>query len=492
MTPKKIIFYTRPVEVEFHVALARELQGRFGAAPVVFASFFSQAIDYAQSEGFETLYLPEELRKAKDKLIDTYRVAEIDGYCREKFYGLNTLLQMERFLPQEPRAAEAFLLTHITVLDKLIVPETLSISSMYDHFVYMAAGLMAFEKGGAHFAFVGCGVPSGRVLALRQPDTLWRSPVLKENPEELLEKVVKELDLPPEERISYMKPVHRKRPVGRAKRLELARARSVFGNQDQAAGSYFAHLHTNWWQNALRRRFKTWRARFRAADKWDIHTDAELHQVKGPCVFMALHMEPEATVLMYSPKMRDQIEATRLVAEALPIGYTLLVKENPKMDGKRSKGYYEAIQSFPNVRLCSTKVSSVDLIKRSEAVVSLGGTVTVEARLRGKRAYCFGRPPFWPFATACGFGILEELSKLDQFSGETALQANDSAWQDWLRGIFIGVTSRSHVSEKVGPYVQDYSAENVQSYCEFIVQFKDSKCIPANQAGQRLAQQYPS
>jgi hypothetical protein len=476
MTPRQIIFYTRPVEAHLHVQLARKLVEHYGDIPIIFASFFSQAIEFIEAQGYPTIYIPEALRESRTRLISESRVEEVDAFCRNTFMGLNTMLQMERFLPQDRDKAHAFMLEHLTVLDELVKPGTLSISSMYDHFVYLAAGMLAFEKGGAHFAFVGCGVPGGRVNALRKPDELWLNRNSREDAGELYDRAIKELDMPPEERICYMKPLKKERNLKFIERIKIARRRAAHGRRDHRMGSYFAGLQMNWWQNACRWRVKAMLERMRNEDPWDFHVNEDLDLVSGPCVFLALHMEPEATILMYSPRQRDQIEACRLVAEALPCGVTLLVKENPKMLNKRPRGYYDQIKRFPNVKLCSTSVSSVALIKKSEAVVSLGGTVTIEARLRGKAAYCFGHPPFCKMATACGHSILDELAKFNfkqEATNEHLLNSNDPVWRDWVRGNFFGLNGKVRFSLDFGQEVFDDSDANAQKFVNYICSATD-------------------
>ena len=174
-------------------------------------------------------------------------------------------------------------------------------------------------------------------------------------------------------------------------------------------------------------------------------------------------MEPEATILMYSPRWRDQVEVCRLVSEALPFGYTLLVKENPKMLGARPKGYYEQLKRFPNVQLVSTKVPSAALIERARSVVSLAGTITLEARLRGKQAFCFGLPPFHPFATATGAAILDELS-----SSSLEISDFEDDWKGWVRSTFPGRANRHRFHPSMAQSILDDSRENVSGYLSFI------------------------
>lgn len=485
MTPKKIIIYTRAVQVHFHVALARRLAAEFPQAEVLFVSFFSQAVEISRAEGFNAIHFSKELQELSCKRITEERVAEIDAFCRSEYVGLNAMLQMERFLPKNREDAEDFMMRHLTLLDEIIETDTLSISSMYDHFIYVAAGVMAFEKGGAHFAFVGCGVPSGRIIGLKTPWETWVNQASDEDASSLLERSKMEVIRPPEDRIEYMsKTPTRAETLGYRQRLKIARRLADFNRRDIDSGSYFSGDSPNWLFNAIRWRCKVWRTRLRE-DPWDIDTAGALSKIVSPCVFLALHMEPEATIFMYSPRFRDQLEICRLVSESLPAGFILLVKENPRMVGKREFGYYEAIKKFPNVRLVSTRVPSPLLLEKSEAVVSIAGTVTIEACLRGKKAYCFGKPPFHRMANALGMEVVEALTRFDPEQREDPMSSTftkeEDPWARWIQGTFIGKGGKSVYTKEIGQLTWDPSSENVEAHFSFItgaLGVSTSSCCP--------------
>lgn len=469
MTPRKIIFYTRPGEVHFHMALAERLLEEFGSVPVLFASFFGKAIEIAQNEGWKTLFFPQAMRKNEFPEISDQRLREIDDFCRGRYTGLNSMVNMERFLPANRSAARSFMLDHLSVLDRIVEPGTLSVSSMYDHFVYLAAGMLALEKGGGHFAFVGCGVPGGRVIGLKTPFETWQNFQSTENPALLLEEARREISLPPEERIEYMRNPPAKAKPSFAERIRLACFRKKLASRDYSEGSYFPTAMRHWPLVSIKRRISIWRGRI-PDTIWDVDSPDALAQVKGPCVYLSLHLEPEATIFMYSPRWRDQLEVCRLVSEALPVGYTLLVKENPKMVGRRPIEAYEALKRYANVRLVSTRVLSTDLIQRSLAVVSLAGSVTLEARLLGKPAFCFGQPPFYRMANGLGGDFLDQLAGLGNDSGSPAesVAAFEEGWVHWIRSTFRGRAWRVEFHPDVGHMVNDASSENVNAFASFI------------------------
>lgn len=467
MRPSKIIFYTRPWEVHFHCNLARSLQSEFPEAAVLFVSFFSRAVHIAQEAGFETLFFPTAFQKAKAKPATLERLQEIDGFCRSEYMGLNAMLYTERFLPTEPGKAQEFLNAHISVLDEIVDERTLSVSSMYDHFVYLAAGMLAFMKGGAHFAFVGCGVPAGRVIALRTPWKTWENPATEEDPNGLLIKAVEEVRLPSEDRIEYMRRVSpSKRKLFDKIRPALLRRKCA--KADYKAGSYFPTRDKSWPLNALSWRFSKITVGHRVPE-WDIRTSDELLKIEQPYVFLALHMEPEATILMYSPYLRDQQELARLVSQSLPPGHLLLVKENPKMIGRRHQSYFTKLKKLPNLLLISATVSSSDLIGSSVGVVSLSGTVTIEAYLHGKPSLCVGNAPFSGMATARGAELWNSTFPLGSEHELREPVGLTEEWVRWIKGTFEGSSTPVILEPELGNLVMNAQPENVQKFQGYIL-----------------------
>lgn len=113
-------------------------------------------------------------------------------------------------------------------------------------------------------------------------------------------------------------------------------------------------------------------------------------------VVFFLHYQPERTTLPEGGQFAQQWLALRAVAEALPSGYTLLVKEHPSTfryyyhPGFRSMEFHEQISRLPNTRLAPLNLSSYALIDGAVAVATVTGTVGIEALVRGKPALVFG------------------------------------------------------------------------------------------------------
>ncbi|MEQ8356273.1 MAG: hypothetical protein RH942_12095 [Kiloniellaceae bacterium] len=131
---------------------------------------------------------------------------------------------------------------------------------------------------------------------------------------------------------------------------------------------------------------------------------------KGPFAFMPLHFDPEASTMVVSAMLTNQLSAAEAVSKSLPLGMTLMVKEHSPMIGWRPKGYYEQLSSLPGVRLASPIDSGALLARDAALTTVINGTSAMEALLFGKPAVVMGHPHF----TMVGEGLvhcsnLEEL-----------------------------------------------------------------------------------
>ncbi|MAS81230.1 MAG: hypothetical protein CMF45_00920 [Legionellales bacterium] len=106
--------------------------------------------------------------------------------------------------------------------------------------------------------------------------------------------------------------------------------------------------------------------------------------------FFPLHLEPERVLLISARYFMNQIEVVRNIAQSLPTGMSLVVKEHPKGFGRHPLGYYKKLLNIPNVRLISPYTPSELIIQHSKLVSTIAGTVGWEAMLREKPVVIFG------------------------------------------------------------------------------------------------------
>ena len=108
-------------------------------------------------------------------------------------------------------------------------------------------------------------------------------------------------------------------------------------------------------------------------------------------IYFPLHMQPEASTNPLGGIFSDQLRAVRLLADALPTGWRLAVKEHPQQQlALRLDGWYDALARTPGVTLVPMAWDSFALQQESRAVATVSGAAAWEAWLAGKPAMILG------------------------------------------------------------------------------------------------------
>ena len=113
-----------------------------------------------------------------------------------------------------------------------------------------------------------------------------------------------------------------------------------------------------------------------------------LPEQRFACYF--LHVQPEYTVEGLAFEYQDQVALARNLVAALPADMVLLVKEHKPEAGRRSVHFYGELASIPNVVLLHDSLDSVDVAKQARLVLTLTGTIALEAMCLGVPCVMFG------------------------------------------------------------------------------------------------------
>lgn len=118
-------------------------------------------------------------------------------------------------------------------------------------------------------------------------------------------------------------------------------------------------------------------------------------------IFFPLHLQPEATTLPMGGKLIDQLLIIDFIRKYLPKGVLLYVKEHPaywmmnnryeSVKESRNKNFYSTIAKFSNVKLIKHNFDSLDLLDNSLGVVTINGSIAMEAAFKFKRVLMFGK-----------------------------------------------------------------------------------------------------
>ena len=126
--------------------------------------------------------------------------------------------------------------------------------------------------------------------------------------------------------------------------------------------------------------------------KWMKKYGLEPQNVKRyKIIYFPLHMEPEISLLKFSPEFNNSMEAISLISKCLPCDTLIVVKEQVHSYGVRSRWFYKTLNKLGNVVFSKPDILSEHWIKESCAVATISGTVGVEAVHYNKPVLSFGK-----------------------------------------------------------------------------------------------------
>ncbi|MEX0734723.1 MAG: hypothetical protein WD944_02685 [Steroidobacteraceae bacterium] len=129
-------------------------------------------------------------------------------------------------------------------------------------------------------------------------------------------------------------------------------------------------------------------------------------------ILFGLHMQPESSIDVWAPFFSNQMWVIELLSRSIPPSHQLLVKIHKSDLTNYSGDQYEQMQALPGVKLVRPFVDSRTFIDRADLVVSIQGTMGLEAALLGKPVIMLGDSPVTKFPSASSIREIQDLPEL--------------------------------------------------------------------------------
>jgi hypothetical protein len=133
-------------------------------------------------------------------------------------------------------------------------------------------------------------------------------------------------------------------------------------------------------------------------------------------VYFPLHIEPETALQGLSPEYFYQHALIAAVSRDLPAGVYLVVKEAVGAIGRRPDTFYKQIADLKNVILLDASEFGFDCARKADAVLTICGTVGLEAAALGTPVISFGQHNIYNFLPSVR--IVTDESKLPEYLAE--------------------------------------------------------------------------
>lgn len=115
----------------------------------------------------------------------------------------------------------------------------------------------------------------------------------------------------------------------------------------------------------------------------------------------ALHHDPEASTMVWTPMYTDQIAAIEAFSKAIPLTWRLAVKEHRSTWGKRPMNFYDRLLRIPKVVLIHPLEDQFALIKKARLITGIHGTTAFEGMLLGVVPLLIGHPSYFDVGEGC-------------------------------------------------------------------------------------------
>lgn len=154
-------------------------------------------------------------------------------------------------------------------------------------------------------------------------------------------------------------------------------------------------------------------------------------------LFFPLHAQPESSTRIIAPTFENQRTLAEQIARSLPTDRYLYIKDHPRMfrDHTRPPSYYRELASIPGVRVLDPNRDSHELIKQSEAVLSVVGTPAMEAAFFRIPSIVFGSVHFARLPSVQRCRSLEDLPEMLSWALSEP-DCNDEDLQSYLAALF--------------------------------------------------------
>jgi hypothetical protein len=128
-----------------------------------------------------------------------------------------------------------------------------------------------------------------------------------------------------------------------------------------------------------------------------------LAEGRRPFVYFPLHVVDDYKIKRVIPHCYDQASIVEQIADSLPHGMDIVLKEHPMSIGRNRLSLLRRLSRIPNARVVEPHTSSHELMQRAEAVAVISSTVGLEALLYGRPVLTLGQPFY------SGYGITVDV-----------------------------------------------------------------------------------
>lgn len=129
-------------------------------------------------------------------------------------------------------------------------------------------------------------------------------------------------------------------------------------------------------------------------------------------VYFPFHVPLDIQLTVRSREYLDQLFVVSLIADFLPVGYKLYIKEHPVGTGAYSAQQIKQLLKNENVVFLNPHTNSADIIKNADFIITINSKVGAEALMQNKKVIVLGTPYYKGFGVTADIAGLLQLKKV--------------------------------------------------------------------------------
>jgi hypothetical protein len=430
----KIFIYARPWDYECFIGVARGILKEFGQGEIIVFTHWKEV--YRSVAGLT------DVKCYYMDLIDFVnfendRFNQFELFLDKRGLSVSILKNIERFNVREDW--DELLKKYFTFFDQLFDGNSILLSNQAEHFAYWLAAEVINFNGGIYFGFSVVGRPNMYTQILADYKTMYTTSVVNLSLCEF-EKLLS--DLESFSSISYMLGEQKSSLFSRLVQPRLNYLYNKWNNNYFLDGfPFFGRVNSlkcqvnNMW-------LESWKYRNFIIKLSDIPF------LQKRVVLFPMHLQPEASIDVYEPSYRNQINVIERISDSLGFNDILLIKVNPK--SYLSSQDFVNLSRLKNVRILQKNTPVKGLVSYTDVLIVISGTMALEFLSHGKKVIVLGSPPFKPFfkgLICADFSSLKDALSLHyQFTRESFVSDYKKYIEMLLPEPFFGVVNPSGIS----------------------------------------------
>ena len=152
-------------------------------------------------------------------------------------------------------------------------------------------------------------------------------------------------------------------------------------------------------------------------EKYEISIDEIINiKNKKKIIYFPLQMQPEGSTSLFGFFYEDQVAVVEKLRSLLNLEWTIIIKEHPRQTFyQRDDGFFKRLKQIPQVFFANRSIEQKELVKISDLMATISGTVVIEAALQNKKTLVFGSGRYNSISHAYKVDMITNYNDIKKF-----------------------------------------------------------------------------